>query len=271
VIFGLLLGLALAVLRDKLDRRVKNEEHIRELLPDVPIIGVIPKRRRGAKGQALVSEGFHNLQTNVGLVSPNGHARTLLITSASPGDGKSTVTANLALAMSAHGRSPIIIEADLRRPSLSAALGIEGEGGVSRILTGDATMEGSLRRATVEPSKNGQGPNLSMAGEISLVPAGPVPPNPQLLLNERRLETLLAQARTQGDTVIVDGPPIGLFSDMLPVAKRVDGVIVAIRLYHSRRDAIKRFLEQLDNVHVKPIGVVLLGVGVDTTDYDYYY
>jgi Mrp family chromosome partitioning ATPase len=98
-----------------------------------------------------------------------------------------------------------------------------------------------------------------------------VPPNPQLLLNERRLETLLAQARTQGDTVIVDGPPIGLFSDMLPVAKRVDGVIVAIRLYHSRRDAIKRFLEQLDNVHVKPIGVVLLGVGVDTTDYDYYY
>ena len=272
LLFGLLLGIGLALLRDQLDRRVKNEEQVRELLPGVPLIGAIPKRGRGEKAQAMVSESFHNLHTNLGLVSPNGRARSLLVTSASPGDGKSTVTANLALAMGAHGRSPIVVEADLRRPGLSAALGVNGgTAGVSRILTGDATLEGSVQRAAVQPSKNGEGPSVSMPGQIALVPAGPVPPNPQLLLDERRLETLLAQARAQSDAVIVDGPPIGLFGDMLPVAKRVDGVIVAVRLYHSRRDAIMRFSEQLKNAGITPIGFVLLGVGVNSTDYSYYY
>jgi capsular exopolysaccharide synthesis family protein len=270
-IFGLLLGLALALLRDKLDRRLKSEEQVREILPGVPVVGAIPKRRRGEKGRALVSESFHTLQTNVSLLSPNGHVRSLLVTSASPGDGKSTVTANLALAMGAHGRASIVLEADLRRPSLSQALGFDGDRGVSRILTGDATVESSLIRAAVEPSKNGDGPTLTIPGQLSLIPAGPVPPNPQVLLNERRLETLLAEARTQSDTVIVDGPPIGLFGDMLPIAKRVDGVIVAVRLYHSRRDALQRFAQLLESAGIKPIGVVLLGVGVSTSDYDYYY
>jgi Mrp family chromosome partitioning ATPase len=90
-------------------------------------------------------------------------------------------------------------------------------------------------------------------------------------MEERGVETLLAQARAHSDTVIVDGPPLGLFSDMVPVARRVDGVIVAVRLYHSRTDSLKRFREQLENAGVTPIGVVVLGTDADVPGYYYGY
>jgi Mrp family chromosome partitioning ATPase len=128
-----------------------------------------------------------------------------------------------------------------------------------------------MRQATVAPTRNGKGPIVALSGDLTLVPAGPTPPNPQLLLNERRLEALLAEARVSSDTVIVDGPPLGLFSDMLPVARRVDGVIVAVRLYHSRRDHLKRFAEQMKDSGIEPLGVVVLGARDDLHGYYGYY
>lgn len=267
LLIGLVLGAGLAFLRDKLDRRVKSEEQVRELLPDVPVIGTIPQAGRGDKSKALTMESFHQLQANVGFVSPDGRMRSLLVTSASPGEGKSTVSANLALAMAAHGRNAVVLEADLRRPGLSDGLGIDREAGVSRILVGEGSLASSVRHTQVEPSRNGDGPTMALSGDLVMVPAGPTPPNPQVLLNERRLEGLLAEARAQSDTVIVDGPPMGLFSDMLPVAKRVDGVIVAVRLYHSRSDEIRRFVEQLEAADIKPVGVVVLGTDSDLPSY----
>jgi capsular exopolysaccharide synthesis family protein len=264
---GLLLGIALAVLRDKLDRRVKNEAQVRRLLPGVPVIGSIPKRGRGEHAKVQATESFHTLFANVGFASPNGRMRSLLVTSAAPEEGKSTISANLALAMSAHGQSPILLEADLRRPGLSDSLGIDRAQGVSRILVGDGTIASSLQRAPVQVSPNGDGPRLAMDGELAIVPAGPTPPNPQVLLNDRRLEALLAEARAQGDTVIVDGPPMGLFSDMLPVAQRVEGVIVAVRLYHSRRGDLERFRDQLETAGIRPIGVVVMGAALDVPSY----
>jgi Mrp family chromosome partitioning ATPase len=88
-----------------------------------------------------------------------------------------------------------------------------------------------------------------------------------VLLNDRRLEALRAEARAQGDTVIVDGPPMGLFSDMLPVAQRVEGVIVAVRLYHSRRGDLERFRDQLETAGIRPIGVVVMGAALDVPSY----
>ena len=165
----------------------------------------------------------------------------------------------------------MVVEADLRRPALSERLKVETDSdtGVSRILVGEATLERSLRRVIAVPSRNGKGPAVAIAGDLALVPSGPLPPSPQVLLNGRRLETLLGEARARSDTVIVDGPPMGVFSDMLPVAQRVDGVIVVVRLDHSRRDEIERFKYQLASTGIQPVGVVVLGA--DTMSAGYYY
>jgi receptor protein-tyrosine kinase len=267
LLIGLLVGLALAFLRDKLDRRLKNQDTLHELLPDVPVIGSIPRLGRGAKTRQLAEESFHNLQANVSFLTPDSRLRSVLITSAAPGEGKSTVTANLAIALAAHGGSPIVLEADLRRPALSNVLKLDREVGVSRILAGDGTVAASVKRTPVESSRNGDGPAIVLSGDLNVVPAGPTPPSPQILLNARRLESLLAEARAQSDTVLVDGPPLGVFSDMLPVAQRVDGVILAVRLYHSRTDGIKRFAEQLANAGIRPIGIVVLGERVQLPGY----
>ena len=171
-IIGLLLGILLAFLRDRLDRHVKSEEQVRELFPGVPVIGTIPTPRRGAKAMARTLESFHNLEANVGLLSPNERLRSLLVTSASPGEGKSTVAANLALALGAHGRSPVVVEADLRRPALSERLKVETDSdtGVSRILVGEATLERSLRRVIAVPSRNGKGPAVAIGPVRAFAP-----------------------------------------------------------------------------------------------------
>ena len=104
---------------------------------------------------------------------------------------------------------------------------------------------------------------------LAMVPAGPIPPNPQALLSSGRLDELLLQGLQAADTVVVDGTPVGAFSDMLPIAKRVDGVIIVVRLYHTRRPEIERLVEQLVQAAVTPIGVVILGAPLTSTD-DYY-
>jgi receptor protein-tyrosine kinase len=257
--FGLLLGLGLAFLRDRLDRRVKREDQIEKLLPGVPIIGLIPEARRRRASRVMTAEGFHTLSTNIGLLSHDRPIKALLVTSAIPEEGKSTVALNLALAMRQKGRSVLVLDADLRRPSLSERLKADRRVGVSSILAGGGTVAESTQELPIEASRNGSGPSVALSGEVPIVPAGPAAANPQLLLGERPLLSLLEASRAQAEMVIFDGPPMGAFSDMLPLATEVDGVIVAVRLYHSRSDQLRRFATQLANASIKPLGVVVLG------------
>ena len=258
-IAGLLLGLGFAVLRDRLDRRIKREDEVEALLPDVPVLGLIPHPRRGRTGQLMTGEAFHTLQANVALLSRRRPLKTLLITSAAPGEGKSTVALNLALAMRAVGRRPLVLDADLRRPSLSQLLDADARVGVSSILAGEGTVGSSIQRRSVEPPGNGNGPMVALAGEVSLVAAGSGTASVPLLLNETSLGALLRETRDRDECVIFDGPPVGSFGDMLPLAKEVDGVILVVRLYASRMDHVKRLVAQLESAAIDPIGVVILG------------
>lgn len=267
VVVGLLLGLALAFLRDRLDRRLKNEDQIEQLLTGVPVIGLVPQPRRGRASKLMTAEGFHTLQANLALLSRDHPLKTLLVTSATPAEGKSTVALNLGLAMIEKGQAALVIDADLRRPSLSERLKVDRRVGVSSILAGDGTLETSVQEAAVEPARNGDGPTVSIGGNLPVVTAGPPAPNVQLLLNDRTLGALLAATRERSECVIFDGPPVGSFSDMLPLAREVDGVIVVVRLYHSRKDQVRRFASQLANAGIKPIGVVVLGAASGPTRY----
>jgi Mrp family chromosome partitioning ATPase len=165
----------------------------------------------------------------------------------------------------------LILDADMRRPALSDSLHVDGRVGISQILAGTGTVETSVQQRPVDATLNGSGPTPALDGEVSIVPAGPKPQNPQILLGDRPLTALLDAAASKGERVIVDGPPVGTFSDMLPVARKVDGVIVVVRLYHSRRDELTRLCRDLHNAEVRPLGLVVLGATVEESRYDRYY
>lgn len=258
VIFGLLLGTGLAFLRAKLDRRVKREEDVRTLLPGIPIIGSL-HLSDSREDMELQVDAFRNLQTNLDFLDEDNSLRSLLVTSGAGGDGKSTTSLNLALAMAEHDDQVILMEADLRRRGLTKRLGLTDRPGLSNLLSGSGPMEEYLEDLSISGSAwNGnKGPGIALSGIVTLLPAGPVPPNPQALLSSPSLDALLAQARKRADKVIIDGTPLGPISDMLHVARRVDGVVLVVRLNHSRRDQLERLKQQLETAGVRPIGIVL--------------
>lgn len=275
LVFGALLGIALALLRDRLDPRIRSEDEVRDLLPEIPVVGLIAEVGKDAYAQSRTAESFHMLEANLELLG-RGRPKSVLIASAVPGEGKSTTAVNLALAMAARGRSSLVLEADMRRPALSQQLGIgEDQGGVSLLLAGGESLSESIRSVAVTPSPKGHhGPVLALEGAVTLVPAGPLPPNPPALLRAEAVDALISQAEQMSEIVIVDGPPLTAFSDMLAVAQRVDMVVLVVRLMHSRRHEIKRVIEQLGNASIVPAGVVVVGKRRETADYygdDYYY
>ena len=267
LLLGVALGVALAVLRERLDRRLKKEEQVRRLLPDLPIIASIPEGQLGPRAPEVKLEAFRTLQTNLTFLTVDRAMRSLLLTSAMDGEGKTTTSVNLAWTMAERGERVVMIEADLRRPELSRRLGFEGRPGLSNILSGQGSVLEYLQ-PVIDKSRNGVRAQLD--GSIWIVPSGPIPPNPQALLSRAAVKDVLSEVSDCADKVIVDGSPLGPFSDVLSLAKRVDGVVVIVRLYHSRRDEIERLMEQLSQVSVKPIGVVLVGTPPTTNSVDYY-
>lgn len=270
LLFGLLLGVGLAFLRDRLDRRLKRVAEVKAIFPGLPLLATIPRPTSGKRGATMTAEGFRTLQTNMDVHCPNGRARSMLVTSAGPGDGKSTTVLNLGLAMNEQRHRALVLEADLRRPALSSQLGINRGPGLSRVLSGKDHLEEAVKYASLAPGSRRNGPAVMLAGKLAVVPAGQPKQPPRTLLSGNAIDSLLASATMAGDTVLIDGPPLGLFSDVLPIAKRVDGVIVAVRLYHTRKDDLERFAEQLVDSEVRPVGIVVLGASADSSAYEGY-
>jgi capsular exopolysaccharide synthesis family protein len=207
---------------------------------------------------------------NVDAMSPQGRVTSLLVTGTSPSEGKSTTAANLAAAMAGKRRNVAVFEADLRRPGLSRRFGLNGEPGVANVLRGDAALKDIIGRATVTPGHSRKGPELCLSGQFSFVPAGPVKGDPRGLLDESALLEMVDGIRQDTDTVIIDGPPISMFSDVVPIAQRVDGVVLAVRLHHTQRAALERLLDRLSTASIKPMGIVVLGAENDGGEYGHY-
>jgi succinoglycan biosynthesis transport protein ExoP len=276
VLFGLVLGVLLGTLRDRLDRRIKSEDDIRQLLPDVPVIASVPRAGVSTRTRTLTLEAYRTAQTNLSFLNVGRNLHSFLVTSAMLGDGKSTTSLHLAWSMAERGKSVVLVEADLRRPGLSERLELLSEPGVSNFLSDGGplsayTLDVTERSSSVLTSGRANGAEpTAIEGRLQLVPAGAIPPNPQALLSSGNLDGLLQGATSMADAVIIDGTPVGAFSDMLPVAKRVDGVILVVRLYHTRRPEVQRLIDHLEQAGVRPLGVVVLGAPIAWSD-DYYY
>jgi succinoglycan biosynthesis transport protein ExoP len=267
LVVGLLLGCGLALLVDFLDRRLKTLEDFERAVPDYPLIASVPRTSadpRAAKQLAgPIGESYRMLREGLRFLDPTGSARCFVITSADESEGKSTVAVNLASALAAIGRRVILLEADMRRPTAAAKLGISrGSAGLSDMLVSSADLDEFLIPIDSEPG-------------LSVIPAGTVPPNSADLLSAGRMAEVLAQVREAADFVIVDSPPLLPVADtrVLLRLSEVDGVIMIGRAGVSRRDRIKAASRLLAQSGLRVFGLVVTDVkltsGSGYYQYDY--
>ena len=271
LLLGLVLGVALALMRERLDRRIRDPKEM-EAVFERPILGAIPETRALSKSQSGTdlstqeAESFRMLRANLRYFNIDRDIKSVLITSAAPGDGKTTVTWNLASAAGAAGSKVLLIEADLRHPRLGAALGLHPTHGLSTVLAGDAQLNDAVQQIAVSGSQRTGSPRT-----IDVLLSGPLPPNPTDLIESERMHALIETAEAKYDLVVIDTPPTSVVPDAIPIVRRVGGVIVVGRLGKSTRVSVAHLRDQLRNLDAPTLGVVVNGLGSDAEGYGYGY
>ncbi len=209
------------------------------------------------KPKSPTSEAFRVVRTNIDFSSFDKEIETLLITSAQPAEGKSTIAANLCIAMAMVGKKILLIDADLRMPSLHKIFSIENNTGLTNLIinTGLAPCDVVLETGIQD---------------LWLLTSGPIPPNPAELLASRRMRELMKELARNYDAAVVDSPPIMAVSDSSILASYLDGVIFVLGSGTVSRDAARTAKEQLNKVSANVLGVVLNKVPLNGSDYYYH-
>jgi capsular exopolysaccharide synthesis family protein len=267
IIGGLILGIALALGVDALDRRVRDSDEFEHIFRR-PILGHIPESRGiEGQGQGLNSlrapdvEAFRILRANLRYAAGSGRAKRLLVTSATPGEGKSTIAWNLALIAARGGGRVLLIEADLRQPKITARyMGASKRVGLSHVLSGQASPEEALIDYSDLADTSTLGGEF---GQLCVMLAGGTPPNPAELLDSPEMGRMLDQLTEHFDLVIIDAPPPSVVADPIPLFRLVDGVIVVGRLNYSDRRALAQHRDQLESIGASVVGLAINGVEVD--------
>jgi len=190
------------------------------------------------------AEAYRTLRTNLTFAEIDEPLRTLVVTSPAPGEGKSIVLANLAVAMAQGGRKTILVDADLRRPDLAAIFGVANKQGLSTAIVGAGGLDESL---------------LVDVGieNLRLLPSGPLPPNPADLLGTGRMEQIIAALKQKADVVLFNAPPAVVVTDAAVLGAKTDGVLLVIKTRRTRRDQAEKAKELLERAQVRIVGTVL--------------
>ncbi|GIV98060.1 MAG: tyrosine protein kinase [Herpetosiphonaceae bacterium] len=201
------------------------------------------------------AEAYHVLRTNIQFSSLDRSLRTLLITSTAPDEGKSTTLANLAVTMAQGEQRVILVDCDLRRPSLHTLFGVPNEQGLTTMILSDDAA-----------------PPLQETGVpgLLLLTSGPLPPRPADILGSRRMEAIIQRLKEQADIVLFDTPPVGAVADAAVLAGRVDGVLLVVEAGKTRRDRAREAKRLLEKVNANLLGVVLSNARVEKDRYQYY-
>ncbi len=280
VFAGMLLGIAAAFARGLMDRTLKVPEDLERDL-GVTFLGLLPELARGSKpagynnrkrqhGQRIVdgapelivhdeptssiAEASRAIRTNLMFMAPDNPYRTLLVTSAGPSDGKTTVACCIAVAMAQAGQSVLLIDCDLRRPRIHRIFKGGTDAGVTTIL-----LEGNFDEAV----------NETCVPNLSVITSGPVPPNPAELFHTDKFKQLLAEATKRFDRVILDSPPVAAVTDPTIVSTLVDGTVLVARAFSTRKDLARHALRSIEDVGGKMAGAVLNAVDFSRLEYKY--
>ncbi|MFQ5694791.1 MAG: GumC family protein, partial [Terriglobia bacterium] len=276
-------GIALAFFREYLDNTIKTPDEV-ERYSRLPTLAMVPlsegpRPLRRLRSQALdpkraqsvalvasrhpqssIAEAYRTLRTSVLLSFADEPPRALLVTSGQPLEGKTTTAVNLAITLAQRGDRVVLVDADLRKPAVHHFLphrSRNGHQGLSLYLAGSQEISDAVMPTTI--------PNLSV------LPAGPLPPNPAELLSSNRMKDLLATLARHYEHIVVDAPPLLGITDATVLSVLVDGVIVVVRSGQTTREMLRHAHQMLQSVGARALGVVLNGIAVDSVDYYYYY
>lgn len=294
-IFALLLSLVgavtLAFLLERLDRRLRRLTDVEDAF-GVPLLAAIPQASEPCAmqdGASILSdelrEPFRTLRTNIDLAAIDRALCTILVTSAGPSVGKSTVVRNLALAFGESGRRVAVVDMDFRRPSVARLFHVEGTTGLVHVLTGTVPVTEAMQPvatavATATRMANVPAGELAMSAEPSqkgspglrVIGSGPIPADPQAVLASRRAQEVLAEIAEHNDVVLIDAPPLLAVSDVLPMLGKVDGVLLVARLGETTRQETKEVLGLVGRLPgVNLVGVIANGVDSGHLTYEYGY
>jgi capsular exopolysaccharide synthesis family protein len=286
---SVLAGAILALLLEYLDNTVNSVEDVARCA-GLPALSVIPSIRGGtsklliigaggtdgqASGHAIatnggevsgpaplgrnsaVAEAYRVLRTSVLLSTAGSPPKTILVTSAQPGEGKTTTAINTAASLAQLGASVLLIDCDLRKPTVQKALGLEGSDGLSTCLSRKIAVEDLIQRLPV--------------ANLSALPSGPVPPNAAELLSSVQMKELLKTLGEKYDHIVIDSPPLINVTDPVILATMVDGVILVVQGGKSTREVVRRARMELATANARIFGVVLNNVDLKRHGYDYYY
>jgi succinoglycan biosynthesis transport protein ExoP len=260
---GLLLGLAIAFGLESLDETIKVPEDIEGKL-GMPLMGAIPMLEKGvtideamADARSSLSEAYYSVRTALQFSTNDGVPRSLLVTSARPSEGKSTTATALARNFAKLGMNVLLVDGDLRNPSLHRVLRADSGTGISNYLTGSATMA-ELIQATDQPN-------------LSFIPCGPLPPNPAELLAGATIRAMIAEAEANFDLLVIDGPPVMGLADAPLLASAVAGTVLVIEAGQTRRGLAKAALRRLALGNARILGGILSKFNVRSAGYGYGY
>lgn len=247
LLIGLVGGVGLAFLFENLDTTLYTNEQI-EKVTGLPILGTIPISKQPAEnaflnGTSPEGEAVRHLRTHLMNVAGNSSQYTLLVTSAEPGEGKSTIAGNLAYSLAQSENKVLLIDCDLRLPSLDKMFAVQNDVGLSSILTGKAKLSQAIQKS-------------NMRG-ISVLPSGPLPSTPAELLGSAEMMALLAEVKPNFNMVVLDSTSLLAVTDALILAPAVDGVVMVMSRGHVREGAARAALQHLKGAKAKLLGVVI--------------
>jgi succinoglycan biosynthesis transport protein ExoP len=284
---GLLLGVALALLREQLDNTVKTPDDIEHRL-NVTFLGLLPELAEDERGEAPaanngkkrraprrvplvtghpellvhdrptsgVAEAARAIRTNLVFMNPDRPYRRMLITSAAPSEGKTTVATSIAISLAQGGQRVCIVDCDLRRPRLHRIFDRAGDVGVMSVMLGDATLD-EVAKPTVVPN-------------LYCIPCGPIPPNSADVVASEKFARLLDELSERFDRVILDSPPTAAVTDSAILSTLVDGVIFVVRSFKTNLTLCRSGLRSLRDVDAPIAGAVLNAVNLSKHEYAYY-
>jgi non-specific protein-tyrosine kinase len=265
-VLGLLAGGAAAYLLEYLDDTIKTPEDAQEI-GNLTTLGMVlrqsPKDGRAplvvdGPSRSPVAESYRILRTNIEFARVSQPARIIVVTSANPGDGKTTTLANLSIVMAESGKRVLAVDSDLRRPTLHNLFGLPNTRGLTNLLLDPELSPSSIVLPTRVPN-------------LSVIPSGPIPPNPSELVGSDRMAHILDQLGEMADIVLLDSPPVLAVTDPAVLSARADGVVLIVDTSTTRREVLKRAHQTLTHGSARILGVVLNRITSSHGGYYYYY